>query len=57
MQENIEITASTVQKEGNTERKITMTRSYQLPKLIIPERGVCNLSSEGILVISAPWKN
>lgn len=56
-QDNIEIMASTVQKEGNTERKTTMTRSYQLPKQVAPERGACNLSSEGVLVISVPWKN
>lgn len=56
-QDKIEIMASNIQKEGNTERKTTMTRSYQLPKHVIPERGLCNLSSEGILVVSVPWQN
>lgn len=56
-QDNVEINATAKMKEGNKERSTTMTRSYQLPKNVLPERGSCNLSADGILVVSVPWKN
>lgn len=40
---------------GVIQRNMSMDRSYQLPQLVNPELATCCLSSDGILVISAPW--
>ncbi|XP_025834572.1 alpha-crystallin B chain-like [Agrilus planipennis] len=42
---------------GTTNRVMTLTRRYELPQAIKPNCGSCALSSDGVLVICAPWNN
>ncbi|CAH1967276.1 unnamed protein product [Acanthoscelides obtectus] len=37
-------------------RIISLSRNYQLPQNVRPENGDCYLSSEGVLLVTAPWQ-
>nr|CAI5833076.1 unnamed protein product [Callosobruchus analis] len=39
-----------------TSRSISLSRNYQLPQNVRPEDGSCCLSSEGLLLVTAPWQ-
>ncbi|KAJ8913521.1 hypothetical protein NQ315_017072 [Exocentrus adspersus] len=51
----VEVLAQKQEKVNSTTRTISLTRTYQLPQVIKPEEGTCYLSSEGLLLITAPW--
>ncbi|XP_018564634.1 major egg antigen-like [Anoplophora glabripennis] len=51
----VEVAAQKYEKFNAGNKSMTLTRSYQLPQPIKPEEGICCMSSEGILLISAPW--
>ncbi|KAL3281070.1 hypothetical protein HHI36_004294 [Cryptolaemus montrouzieri] len=53
---NINVTAQKKECVNDSEKNISMSRNYQLPQDIIPENGNCCLSSDGILLITAPWR-
>ncbi|GLV39261.1 hypothetical protein CBL_06311 [Carabus blaptoides fortunei] len=40
-----------------TQQNIITTRLYQLPQRICPCSGYCQINSEGVLLIWAPWCN
>lgn len=40
-----------------TQQKIITTRLYQLPQRICPYNGYCQINSEGVLLVWAPWCN
>lgn len=52
----IEVTAEHQEYTPSSFSKNAVTRRYQLPQNIILENLKCNLSAEGILLISAPKK-
>lgn len=55
--EKVEVSAESQQKQGQSERKVTMSRFYQLPQTINADRASCLLSEDGVLVITVPWKS
>lgn len=55
--DTVEVTGETEKKQGGCERRMTMSRFYQLPQAIKPEEANCLLSEDGVLVIIVPWKS
>nr|AHE77379.1 heat shock protein [Lissorhoptrus oryzophilus] len=55
---SVEVTAQTDAKiDNNVQKRMSLSRQYMLPQNAVPENGVCCLSQEGILLITAPWSN
>ncbi|XP_044751955.1 protein lethal(2)essential for life-like [Coccinella septempunctata] len=53
---NVNVMAQKKECVNDTEKNVSMSRNYQLPQDIVPENGNCCLSSDGILLITAPWR-
>lgn len=52
----VEVLAQKQEVDYNLQRNMSISRAYQLPHYVIPERGSCLLYAEGIMVLSVPWK-
>nr|QNJ44849.1 sHSP16.1 [Agasicles hygrophila] len=53
----IEILGHRVEEPLNGSKSMSLARKYQLPQAVKPEEGNCCFSTEGILLVTAPWRS
>lgn len=53
--DSVEVLAQKQEKMESASKSVALARTYQLPQNVIPTQGNCCLSTEGILLITAPW--
>lgn len=53
--DNVEVMAQRQEKVETMSKSMSLARNYYLPQKVTPSDGNCCLSTEGILLISAPW--
>ncbi|KAL1491444.1 hypothetical protein ABEB36_012042 [Hypothenemus hampei] len=51
----IEIVAQKEDQCENAQKRTSLIRQYFLPKNTVPENAQCCLTSEGTLLVTAPW--
>ncbi|XP_056633938.1 alpha-crystallin B chain-like [Diorhabda carinulata] len=52
----IEIIGQRQENANSGNKSMTLSRNYQLPQAVKPEEGNCFFSTEGVLLVSAPWQ-
>ncbi|XP_050311431.1 alpha-crystallin A chain-like [Anthonomus grandis grandis] len=52
---SLEVSAQKEDRTDNAQKRISLTRQYVLPQNAVPEKGQCCLSSDGMLLVTAPW--
>ncbi|XP_076269982.1 protein lethal(2)essential for life-like [Rhynchophorus ferrugineus] len=54
-QRAVEVLAQSEDYSENNQKRMVLSRQYFLPKFANADAGSCCLSSEGVLLVTAPW--